>query len=104
MVCGEIPQPPILGRMKHPATAAVSPGYGRGKGAMRLPNGVRYALHALVHLAGEEDNQPVASHRIARQRGIPEKFLHRVLKPLTTRGILRSVKGPNGGYRLAKTP
>ena len=35
-------------------------------------------------------------------RGIPERFLLKVLKPLADRGILRSMKGPNGGYRLAR--
>ena len=71
---------------------------------MRLTNATSYAICALVHLAGQKGNQPVASHRIARRRGVPEKFLLKVLKPLATRGILRSVKGPHGGYRLAKTP
>jgi Rrf2 family protein len=71
---------------------------------MRLTNATSYAICALVHLAGQKGNQPVASHRIARRRGVPEKFLLKVLKPLATSGILRSVKGPHGGYRLAKTP
>jgi Rrf2 family protein len=42
----------------------------------------------------------MASHDIARQCGIPERFLLKVLKPLADRQILRSMKGPNGGYRL----
>jgi Rrf2 family protein len=71
---------------------------------MRLTNATSYAIYALVHLAGQKDNRPVASHWIARQRGLPERFLLKVLKSLAARGILRSVKGPNGGYRLAKTP
>ncbi len=71
---------------------------------MRLNNATNYAIHALVHLAGQKDNQPVASHLTARERGIPEKFLLKLLKPLVSRGILKSVKGPHGGYRLAKAP
>jgi Rrf2 family protein len=44
----------------------------------------------------------MASHLVAQARGIPERFLLKVLKPLVSARILHSVKGPNGGYRLAK--
>jgi Rrf2 family protein len=44
----------------------------------------------------------VASHVIAQAQGIPERFLLKVLKPLASARILYSVKGPNGGYRLAR--
>ena len=50
----------------------------------------------------KERDKPVASHHIARARGIPELFLLKILKPLVSARILRSVKGPNGGYRLAR--
>ena len=46
----------------------------------------------------------MASHHIAQARGIPERFLLKVLKPLVSARVLHSVKGPNGGYRLAKDP
>src|SRR5258708_958355 len=46
---------------------------------------------------------PVASHTIAREHGIPERFLLKVLNPLVSAGILSSLKGPHGGYRLART-
>ena len=48
--------------------------------------------------------KPLASHHIAAARTIPERFLLKVLKPLVTARLLLSVKGPNGGYRLAKPP
>ena len=71
---------------------------------MRLSNAASYAIHALVHMAGRKDNQPLASHLTAREQGIPEQFLLKVLKSLVREGILQSVKGPHGGYRLAKAP
>src|SRR5437899_3017116 len=71
---------------------------------MKLTRASSYALHALVHLAGLKQDKPVASHLIAQARGIPERFLLKVLKPLVGARILHSVKGPNGGYRLAKAP
>jgi Rrf2 family protein len=49
-------------------------------------------------------NDPVASHTIAEARGIPDRFLLKVLKALVTVQVLSSVKGPNGGYRLARPP
>jgi Rrf2 family protein len=69
---------------------------------MKLSRACSYALHALVHMVQEGQDRPVASHHIAQARGIPERFLLKVLKPLVSARVLQSVKGPNGGYRLAK--
>src|SRR5437870_9528353 len=71
---------------------------------MRLTRASSYALHALVYMAGQKHNRPVPSHIVAQARGIPERFLLKVLKPLVSARVLTSVKGPNGGYRLARTP
>jgi Rrf2 family protein len=71
---------------------------------MKLTRASSYALHALVFMGNQKQNKPVPSHLVARARGIPERFLLKVLKPLVSVRILRSVKGPNGGYRLAKPP
>jgi Rrf2 family protein len=71
---------------------------------MRLTRASSYALHALVFMGTQKHNRPVASHQIAKARGIPERFLLKVLKPLVSARVLQSVKGPNGGYRLAKAP
>ena len=69
---------------------------------MKLTRASSYALQALVHLAREAPDTPVASHVVAEARGTPERFLLKVLKPLVDLGVLKSVKGPHGGYRLAK--
>src|SRR5215510_3705277 len=69
---------------------------------MKLSRASTYAIHALVYLVEHGEAKPLASHEIARTRNIPERFLLKVLKPLVSRGILISVKGPNGGYRLAR--
>jgi Rrf2 family protein len=55
-------------------------------------------------MAQQKHDKPVASHNIAAARGIPERFLLKVLKPLVSARVLLSIKGPNGGYRLAKAP
>jgi Rrf2 family protein len=69
---------------------------------MKLTRASSYALHALAHMAASGEDRPMASHHIARARGIPELFLLKILKPLVSARILSSVKGPNGGYRLAR--
>jgi Rrf2 family protein len=69
---------------------------------MKLTRASSYALHAVAYMAGQKKDQPTASHLIAERRGIPERFLLKVLKPLVSAQVLLSVKGPNGGYRLAK--
>ena len=71
---------------------------------MKLTRASSYALHALEYMAESGQDKPVQSHRIARDRHIPERFLLKVLKPLVSARVLRSVKGPHGGYRLAKPP
>jgi Rrf2 family protein len=55
-------------------------------------------------LATQEPNRLVPSHIIARAQGIPEQFLFKALLPLAGVGILASLRGPNGGYRLARAP
>jgi Rrf2 family protein len=69
---------------------------------MKLTRASSYALQALVYLAREGDGRPVASHAVAQARGIPERFLLKVLKPLVDARVLLSIRGPNGGYRLAR--
>jgi len=71
---------------------------------VKLSHATSYALHALVHIASQKRDQPIASHTIAEAKGLPERFLLKVLKPLTSARMLVSLKGPNGGYRLARSP
>ena len=70
---------------------------------MKLTRATCYALHALAYMASQKNvNKAVASHIVAQEKGIPKRFLLKVLKPLVTHNILSSVKGPKGGYRLAR--
>jgi Rrf2 family protein len=69
---------------------------------MKLTRASSYATHALVFMAQQKHQNPVPSHLIAQERGIPERFLLKVLKPLVAARVLVSIKGPNGGYRLAR--
>jgi Rrf2 family protein len=60
------------------------------------------ALRALTHIAGEAGNRPLASRHITAAGGIPDPFLRKVLRILVSAQVLRSGKGPNGGYSLAR--
>ena len=71
---------------------------------MRLTRAASYAIQAMAHLAGEKPKAPMPSHEIAAAHNIPERFLLKVLKPLVSAGLLDSIKGPHGGYRLARPP
>jgi Rrf2 family transcriptional regulator, cysteine metabolism repressor len=71
---------------------------------MKLTRASSYALHAVAFMAAQKSDKPVASHNIAAARNIPERFLLKVLKPLVSARVLHSIKGPNGGYRLARSP
>src|SRR2546428_8996152 len=62
-----------------------------------------YGLRALVFLASRAaDGEPVQIHAIAERQQIPEDYLRQLLVHLRLAGLVRSVRGPHGGYLLAK--
>jgi Rrf2 family protein len=75
---------------------------------MKLTRAASYALQAVAFMAnhkkGRNSSDPITSLVIASKREIPDRFLLKVLKPLVSAQILISIKGPHGGYRLAKSP
>ncbi len=71
---------------------------------MKLTSKSEYALLALVHLARQGKDEYVSVHAIATAQKIPPKFLEQILLTLKRAKFLRSVKGKNGGYMLAKAP
>lgn len=73
----------------------------------RLPmlwsSACEYAVRASTHLARRPDAL-VQLRNIAREEAIPAPFVGKILQGLVRAGILRSVKGPGGGYGLARPP
>ncbi len=64
-----------------------------------------YALVALLELAAvQASGEVLRVADLASRQGIPERYLEQVLSPLRQAGILQSVRGPGGGYRLARPP
>ncbi|MBI2822785.1 MAG: RrF2 family transcriptional regulator [Acidobacteria bacterium] len=61
-----------------------------------------YAVRALLDLALEGDSAAVQSRDIASRQGIPHRFLEQILLNLKKAGLVRSLRGARGGYRLAR--
>ncbi len=62
-----------------------------------------YATRALLVLA-LEGGGPMKLERLARRTAVPQSVLEQVMPVLRTAGIVRSERGPSGGYRLNKAP
>ena len=66
-----------------------------------LTNKGKYGIKALVHLARLAPGESAQIAEIAQKNAIPKKFLDAILLDLRKAGLLRSKKGPGGGYALA---
>jgi Rrf2 family protein len=67
-----------------------------------LAQRTRYALRSLLYLAEEQDGSPVQLARIAESQRVPPKYLELIMLELKKAGLVRSTRGPKGGYRLAR--
>ncbi len=72
---------------------------------MKLSTKTRYGMRAMIDLAFlHEFDEPVTIREIARRNRIPESFLEQLLGTLRKEGLVQSIRGPQGGYILAKEP
>jgi Rrf2 family protein len=69
---------------------------------VRVSAKVDYAVRAALELAAAAGGPPVKGERIAEAQGIPLKFLENILLELRHDGLVRSQRGPEGGYWLAR--
>lgn len=69
-----------------------------------MNQGVEWTLHVLLTLAWIEDDKPVRVAKLAETHGLPVDYLTKQLQSLVRAGILESVPGARGGYRLARSP
>lgn len=70
---------------------------------MRISAKADYAVRAAVELAAASGERPVKAERIATAQGIPLNFLENIMGELRHAGIVRSQRGAEGGFRLAKS-
>lgn len=64
-----------------------------------------YGCRAMIELAAHaQTGEPISSQYVADKRGIPEKYLTHILLQLKRAGLVRSIRGAQGGYQLADSP
>ncbi|MFC5592034.1 RrF2 family transcriptional regulator [Sporosarcina soli] len=71
---------------------------------MQYSVGVEYALHCLVYLIDAPSEESVGIKDLAEFQGLSETFLSKVFGKLSKAGIVSSIPGVKGGYKLAKSP
>jgi Rrf2 family iron-sulfur cluster assembly transcriptional regulator len=67
-----------------------------------LSRSARFALMATLDVALHARGRPVSSKQLAARHGLPPRRLETILQALVRAGILKSVRGPAGGYALAR--
>ncbi len=67
-----------------------------------LSQKARYALRAMLHLATQPKDEPQQIAGIADASNVPRKFLEQILLELKKRGLVHSLRGRSGGYRLGR--
>lgn len=71
---------------------------------MKITTRGRYAVMALVSLAGASRGNPVSLRDISQQENISELYLQQLFARLRRRKLVKSVRGPGGGFILARHP
>jgi Rrf2 family iron-sulfur cluster assembly transcriptional regulator len=71
---------------------------------VRLTTKGRYAVTAVLDLAIHQGGGPIALADIAQRQGISLSYLEQLFAKLRRRGLVVSVRGPGGGYNLAREP
>jgi len=69
---------------------------------VRLTKKLLFAIEAVLDIAYNAGDLPVQSGEITHRQGIPRRYLEQVLQQLVRAGVLAGVRGPRGGYRLAR--
>lgn len=71
---------------------------------MKVSTKGRYAIRFMLDLATHNTGNPVRIKDVAERQQISDKYLEQVVSTLNKAGFVRSVRGPQGGYTLAREP
>jgi Rrf2 family transcriptional regulator, iron-sulfur cluster assembly transcription factor len=71
---------------------------------MRITSKGRYGLRAVINLARTNHSRPVSIGSIATQENVSSEFLEQIFFKLKKAGLIRSIRGPGGGFVLNRTP
>ena len=71
---------------------------------MKISTKGRYALRLMLDIADNGKENPVRIKDISARQGISDKYLEQIISVLNKAGFVRSIRGPQGGYKLTRTP
>ena len=72
--------------------------------ALKLSTRGRYGMRALCCLASNDNGKPLSIQTISDAEKIPLRYLEQIMSRLRRGGIVKSIRGPKGGYELCKKP
>ncbi len=71
---------------------------------MKISRSTGYALLAVGYIAQHQEQSIILSQNIAKEYNIPLEYLLKILQQMVRANVLRSKRGPRGGFSLAKSP
>jgi Rrf2 family protein len=71
---------------------------------MRMPRRADYGLRAVLYLSVQYPRKCCSITEIAKQQGVPKKFLAKIIEDLIRCGLVKSKRGECRGYTLARSP
>ena len=71
---------------------------------MQIPRRVDYGLRAIIYLSVRGQEQGYSITEIAKKQEVPKQFLEKIIQDLIRCGLIKSKRGPCGGYTLARSP
>ncbi|MCI8489588.1 MAG: Rrf2 family transcriptional regulator [Lachnospiraceae bacterium] len=71
---------------------------------MKISTKGRYALRLMLDIAVNDGAEPVRLKDTAKRQSISVKYLEQIISSLVRAGFVKSIRGPQGGYRLSKQP
>lgn len=71
---------------------------------MKLSTRSRYAARAIIEIAKQQGENPITRKDICESQQISSSYLENILIILKNQGIIKTIRGPKGGYALAKNP
>jgi Rrf2 family transcriptional regulator, cysteine metabolism repressor len=71
---------------------------------MKLSTRSRYAARAIIEIARQAGDKPITRKVICESQEISSSYLENILIVLKNQGIIKTIRGPRGGYSLAKDP
>lgn len=71
-------------------------------GLMQISRRVDYGLRAVIYLSGQNPEKCCSITEIAKNQGMPKKFLEKIIQDLIHGGLIKSRRGSCGGYTLAR--